>query len=255
MHNSRRDSSLLTYRGLELFHQSVRSLHEKLNLITVLLCGTDIDLLSLSKIHTKSTDSYKIFSTLGYHYISKSRTTGTSGGVSLYFSDKHDFVRRKDLELTEIESIWIEIRIKKSKNILLHTTYRLPDSPLHLTDNFANVFGNMFSTASKKNIEIILMGDLNIVYLNNTDHRKIKDIFLHDGLTQIIKSPTCYDLHHNSSCFKFRPKLCGNCVFPQNFHTKKLGEITVFYAVYFCEILLLNLQRSILSNYKISDAL
>ena len=28
-----------------------------------------------------------------------------------------------------------------------------------------------------------------------------------------------------------RPKLCGNCAFPQNFHTMKLGEITVFYAV------------------------
>ena len=28
-----------------------------------------------------------------------------------------------------------------------------------------------------------------------------------------------------------RPKLCGNCAFPQKFHTKKLGEITVFYAV------------------------
>ena len=27
------------------------------------------------------------------------------------------------------------------------------------------------------------------------------------------------------------PKLCGNCTFPQNFHTRKLGEITVFYAV------------------------
>ena len=26
-------------------------------------------------------------------------------------------------------------------------------------------------------------------------------------------------------------KLCGNCAFPQNFHTMKLGEITVFYAV------------------------
>ena len=25
-----------------------------------------------------------------------------------------------------------------------------------------------------------------------------------------------------------RPKLCGNCVFPQNFHTRKLGKITVF---------------------------
>ena len=27
------------------------------------------------------------------------------------------------------------------------------------------------------------------------------------------------------------PKLCGNCAFPQNFHTRKLGEITVFFAV------------------------
>ena len=32
---------------------------------------------------------------------------------------------------------------------------------------------------------------------------------------------------------KIRPKLCGNCAFPKNFHTKKLGEITVFFAVSF----------------------
>ena len=30
-----------------------------------------------------------------------------------------------------------------------------------------------------------------------------------------------------------RSKLCGNCAFPQNFHTRKLAEITVFYAVHF----------------------
>ena len=28
-----------------------------------------------------------------------------------------------------------------------------------------------------------------------------------------------------------RPKLCGNCAVPQNFHTKKSGEITVLFAV------------------------
>ena len=28
-----------------------------------------------------------------------------------------------------------------------------------------------------------------------------------------------------------RPKLCGNCSFPQNFHTRKFDEITVFFAV------------------------
>ena len=31
---------------------------------------------------------------------------------------------------------------------------------------------------------------------------------------------------------RIRLKLCGNCAFPQNFNTRKLGEITVFYAVY-----------------------
>ena len=53
--------------------------------------------------------------------------------------------------------------------------------------------------ASKETTEIILMGDLNITYLNNTDHREIKDIFLLHGLTQIIKPLMRYDLHHNSS--------------------------------------------------------
>ena len=28
-----------------------------------------------------------------------------------------------------------------------------------------------------------------------------------------------------------RPKLCGNCAFPQNFYTSKSGEVTVFFAV------------------------
>ena len=31
---------------------------------------------------------------------------------------------------------------------------------------------------------------------------------------------------------KYLNKLGGNCAFPQRFHTKKLREITVFYAVY-----------------------
>ena len=31
--------------------------------------------------------------------------------------------------------------------------------------------------------------------------------------------------------FGQRPKLCENRAFPQNFHTRKLGEITIFYAV------------------------
>ena len=31
--------------------------------------------------------------------------------------------------------------------------------------------------------------------------------------------------------FFYSTKLCGNCAFPKNFHTRKLGEIKVFFAV------------------------
>ena len=38
---------------------------------------------------------------------------------------------------------------------------------------------------------------------------------------------TCY-----VSCMAIRPKLCGNYAFPQNFHTTKSGEITIFFQVH-----------------------
>ena len=64
----------------------------------------------------------------------------------------------------------------------------------------------------------------------------------------LIKQVMMNVLNNQTKCFQFksihankktvikidsytRPKLCGNCTFPQNFHTMKLGEITVFYAV------------------------
>ena len=87
----------------------MRGLYATLNLITVFLRGRDIDFLTLSETHTQNTDNFEIFSIPGYHYIRKSRATGNGRGVGVYISDKHDFVRGKDLELTEIESIWIEI--------------------------------------------------------------------------------------------------------------------------------------------------
>ena len=45
------------------------------------------------------------------------------------------------------------------------------------------------------------------------------------------------------------PKLCGNCVLPQNFNTRKLGEITVFYVVTFRKTRALRHEK--LQSYKL----
>ena len=46
--------------------------------------------------------------------------------------------------------------------------------------------------------------------------------------TQFFKKIHCVKCRNFG---EIRPKLCGNCALPQNFHTRKLGEITVFYAL------------------------
>ena len=47
------------------------------------------------------------------------------------------------------------------------------------------------------------------------------------AVAQIIKSTDW----HCKETIAIHPKLCGNCTFPQNSHTRKLGEIRVFYVV------------------------
>ena len=47
-----------------------------------------------------------------------------------------------------------------------------------------------------------------------------------------IELNECVERHIFRIVGVIRPKLCGNCAFPQNFHTRKLGEITVFFTVY-----------------------
>ena len=42
----------------------------------------------------------------------------------MYIADKQDFIRREDLEAEGIESIFIDLRIKNSKNMLISTFYR-----------------------------------------------------------------------------------------------------------------------------------
>ena len=66
------------------------------------------------------------------------------GGVALYVDEKLDHFCRNDLGLSEknlLETIWVEIKQKKSKNILCCCAYRHPDTDVdefkdHLEKSF-----------------------------------------------------------------------------------------------------------------------
>ena len=57
-------------------------------------------------------------------------TLTSKGGVAIYIKDTFETFERVDLKSNEeeCEAVWIEIRNKKSKNIIIGCIYRLPHS-------------------------------------------------------------------------------------------------------------------------------
>ena len=126
----------------------------------------------------------------GYNFESRPRNSGKGGGVGVYVKKNVSYIRRKDLENENIENIVIEIIIKESKNVLIATHYRPPNSSKHLCEKFNDIFNESLSLYCSESKETILLGDLNADYLKKSDNKELKTIIHQNGFTQIIKNPT-----------------------------------------------------------------
>ena len=72
----------------------------------------------------------------GYLFINRGRLKREGGRIRTFIKEGVDCKRRKDLQLENIEIMWIEFFIKYSKNILIATLYRPPDTSNYLYVTF-----------------------------------------------------------------------------------------------------------------------
>ena len=54
----------------------------------------------------------------GYHLFRKDRGT-QGGGILVYVSNKYNVVRRQDIEMSNLETIWLEVTFTQSKSLLI----------------------------------------------------------------------------------------------------------------------------------------
>jgi len=80
----------------------------------------------------------------------------------MYIKNGLNWKRRTDLELKELENIWIEVFINKSKNLLICSLYRPPIGSRYLSKNFLETFRQNLTLGTAETKEIIVMCDLNI---------------------------------------------------------------------------------------------
>lgn len=165
---------LLSKKGLSILHQNIRGLlANKDNVCRVLDDFHKIQILSLSETHLSSDDEPQA-QIDGYSFISKPRKSAKGGGVGAYISSSVPYHRRLDLELDDIECLWIEVLFPKSKGFLIGFIYRPPDSSKHLPKNFNCKLESMLTNISSENKECILTEDMNCNYLVNSDHKELK---------------------------------------------------------------------------------
>ena len=122
--NSSSSEKFIKKKGIKFVHQNIRVLLNNKPHLETFIAKTHgkIDFISLSETHRNSddgSDNDDLYKIPGYKFIHNDPKIGKGGGVGIFVKEGVDFKRRKDLEISHIESLWIEICIYKTKSILL----------------------------------------------------------------------------------------------------------------------------------------
>ena len=119
-------------KGLALFHVNIRSLSKHIDQLKTVLSMSKrkFDLIGISESKQKVDCSFIVNVDLeGYHMYNQPSKLA-SGGVVLYVNDSLDHLKRNEFCTTEdeFESLWVEIKNQKSKNIMCGCMYRHPNT-------------------------------------------------------------------------------------------------------------------------------
>ena len=151
-------------RGVHIANLNIRHLKPKLDQVNIMLHESDIDILGVRETFLNKTINDEIINVNGFTHERKDREACTDillnngGGILIYLREGLDYVRRKDLETSDVESIWIEVKMKRTNSFLVCSVYRPPSS----TAEWSEIFSRQIEKSLAFTDEIYLMGDFNI---------------------------------------------------------------------------------------------
>ena len=179
--------------NVSFLHLNVQSIVPKLDIITVEYSSYDI--LSFTESWLKPNINDETLKLPGYKFspFRRDRQHKTGGGGIVYVKEHINCIVRPDLQIDNIEFLWIEIKFK-NKNYVYGTFYIPPDSG---SQSWLDIEQSI-DLALNNNHAIIIVGDFNNNQLNNNTNNKIRSLLTQYSLYQLIDEPT-YITEHSSS--------------------------------------------------------
>lgn len=176
-----------------LFHLNVRSFQSNFKSFQAYIDNLSVQFTIYGVTETWLNDgNYELFNLPNYEFISQHRSDRQGGGVGLFIKNQVDYIKRRDLSLFNdiLESMFIEITSKTSKNVIVGVIYRPPGSNLN---EFHDTLCHILDTIKSENKYCYLIGDWNIDLLNYDCHTNTAnwiDMMYSQGFTPLINRPT-----------------------------------------------------------------
>jgi hypothetical protein len=183
----------LVKAGLKLSHLNIRNLLPKLDEIKQFKFAyqkNNTHIFGVCEIFLTEDITNDMISIEGFALERKDRSEARhklGGGLTIYFSDLLNHQRRKDLEISNLESIWCQVDLQNSKPLLICYVYRPPDMHQSWIDDFEKEI----DYAKESGMEVIILGDINIDYTGGcTNNKWYRNNLFHKSLTPLL------ELHH-----------------------------------------------------------
>lgn len=165
-------------------HYNIQSISNKVDVIESELRKFDIICLTETWLDQITTDDSLTIN--GFKLYRRDRSGDNHGGICVFANQNIFSRRRNDLELPNIECVWIEVSIHHRK-ILIGSFYRPPNAPAAVLSSIEDSIGLAYDT----NIQnIVITGDFNLDILKQTSNKKVSEVCQHFNLEQLITEPT-----------------------------------------------------------------
>ncbi|XP_071941115.1 uncharacterized protein [Antedon mediterranea] len=178
------DLAVFKNKGLHLIHLNARFLLPKLSELKLITVNTKADVICVTEtwLHTSITDDEIKMN--GYSSVRCDRKSDAHGGTLIYIKDSLAFNEVPVTAISNLESVWIDILLPKSKPILIGCVYRPPNQHCFIEDFNTLIGGNEKET--------IILGDFNINILDrkNPLTKQYEELLNNHGMDQIIKEPS-----------------------------------------------------------------
>ncbi|MEW8548237.1 MAG: endonuclease/exonuclease/phosphatase family protein, partial [Candidatus Thiodiazotropha sp.] len=166
-------------------HYNIQSLSHKVEILESELRHFDVVCLSETWLDHRTTDNDIIMHGFNVPY-RRDRLGDNHGGICVYVKENLYAKRRIDLEIQDIECLWIEVSCNRNK-LLIGTFYRPPNSPTSTLESIENSIGLAYDTNINN---ILITGDFNLDTLKPASSRKVETLCQQFNLHNLINEPT-----------------------------------------------------------------